>query len=393
MLYFLGLTCALPFAVTIIAILAFMGLLFYWLWKDDRERLTEKYDNNNRLTVAIVLFGTWQLVSHGSAVATRYGGWDAWAQWNYHANILAHPAYWKNMFLDVRFDHPDYPLFLPATIGFFSRLCGGSNVLIPQIVSAFFTFAIPLIIYIDVREKRKLLAAVMLLVFAYDSFYLARGLSQYADTPLAFFFLCALVCFSHVQESRKMVVLCAAFLGCCCWTKNEGIVITAVFLLFNANVLLRKRHILPFVLGIAAPLAVLFFFKLAYAPANDMVSGQGGNTLQLALQPARYKMIYTSLLQNIQANFNTMAYATMGYIAVCLWRKVALGRQFVMMLTCIVAYNQIYAISVLDLAYHLSTSQDRLIHQLMPAFMYVVASTLPSRPEIEAAQPIMFRQI
>ncbi|HXS36958.1 MAG TPA: hypothetical protein VN721_09670 [Flavipsychrobacter sp.] len=322
---------------------------------------------------AIMVIGVFLITNRTYYFAEKHGGYDAYAIWNYHAEMLAHQYSWKKLFLYTHFGHPDYPYCLPAFLGFFFRLFHDHyTVLIPFAFSFLITLCTPLLIYTELFKKNIVIAALILILFATDDYFLKQGVSQYADTLLAFFFLCAIICMQHYKENKKLIVLCAAFLGCCMWTKNEGSILSVIFVLFHARTIFSKHNFKYFLAGIIVPLLIITFFKVAYAPANDLISNQAASPYLKLFQAGRYKMIYDKLVVNLNTLFPVVKIGLMVYIIFCIVERKLPNKEFVMLLVCMGAYFMIYVFTPYDVAWHLNTSQDRLMHHLMPAMMYVL---------------------
>lgn len=370
-LYFASLICHLPFAIT----LALIGASLWLLYRSIARFLPAVAEENRTAPViSIVLLAagigviTWKSYSTGS----KYGEWDAWCMWNFHAKYLADGDLWQRMFLNQKADHTDYPLLLPGTVGFLIRLCNGRlTLMIPFIFSLLMTLFIPVLLYLESPGRYKIAGTIALFVLGTNTYYVTNGLTQYADVVLAFFFLCAVICAEHARVDSRYTLLAAACLGCCIWTKNEGLILAGIFMVFNSRLLLANaKHT---AIGLSAFAVIYVIFKLAYAPANDMVAGQNHDTLNQLFVPLRYKVIYKHLTDNIDKNFYYLKIVIPLYLLLCMVKRQWPGRQFMMLTCCGVAYFFVYVLSVQDLEWHLTTSQDRLILQLMPALLYVAA--------------------
>lgn len=302
------------------------------------------------------------------------GEWDAWAIWNLHASYLTDPEHWQRMFLNIKNGHPDYPLGLPAFLAFFIRLCNGNGAeLIPFILSFFITIVIPLFIYSEVLKKNIVIAGAALFLFVQDDYYLNRGVAQYADTLLGLFFLCAVACIYRAKENKRYILLSAFFAGAGMWVKNEGIVLAAIFILFNFDTFLAPKNLKFFFAGFILPAITVAVYKVRYSTGNDMVGNQGSNTINYLKNKSRYDMIYSWFKTNLNTNFYYIKIGVFIYGLLSLLQKKFPDRQMLMLLTCLGVFMAFYLVTPNDLEWHLSTSQDRLMHQLMPAFMYVLA--------------------
>lgn len=365
-LYFLMLVPGLPLFVIAPVIVAALVLLYRWVNREYQPPVQNSIWRMAILAIALVM-----IADNADGLVEKHGQWDAWAIWNLHAHYLADPVYWKNMFQNLDHAHPDYPLALPATIAFFSRLAGGFHMLIPYTLHVLTMLCIPVFIYTELYRKSLLVASLMLLLFINNDMFITQGVSQMADTMLAFFFLAAFVCFDYATEHRQMVILSSAFLGMCMWTKNEGIMLALVFILFHARVFfLEWRRTLY---GIALPIIALLVFKLGYTPANDLVSRQSAETFNNITDWSRYEQIYRSWMDTINQHYKTLKYLVVLYLFYCLMRRKLPDSRLLLILTCLAGYFMIYIFSYQDLEWHLFTSAHRLLHQLMPALVYVFA--------------------
>ena len=365
-LYFLALIPGLPLWITAPVIIAALVFLYRWLNKEYQPPVQSSIWRMAILAIALVL-----VADKADELAEKHGQWDAWAIWNLHARYLADPAYWQNMFQNTEHAHPDYPLAVPATIAFFSRLAGGFHLLIPYTVHVLVMLCIPVLIYTEMNRKSLLVASLALLMFVTNDMYIIQGVSQMADTMLAFFFLAAFVCFDYARENRQMIIISSAFLGLCMWTKNEGIMLAVVFVLFNARVfMLEWKRVLY---GLGLPLIALLIFKIGYAPATDLVARQSADTLDNITDWGRYQQIYHSWIDTINEHYKTLKYLVVLYILYCMLRRKLPDRRLLVILTCLASYFMIYIFSHQDLEWHLFTSAHRLLHQLMPVVVYIFA--------------------
>lgn len=323
----------------------------------------------------IFLAGTMILTNKVYYIAPKHGLWDAWSIWNLHAKYLADPPQWKRLFLNDTYCHPDYPMLLPSVIAFFNKLCGHFSLLIPYAVHFLITLSIPILIYLETYKKNVLIAGLVFILFSVNEFYLMEGTSQLADTLLAFFFLCAIVCVQYKEQSQ-MIAISAFFAGCCAWTKNEGIIIAGVFILFNARNFLTKGRFNLFIAGISLPLLSLLILKIFFAPANDIVSGQNASSFHQLFMTDRYKLIYDFFKVNFKLYFRDIKMFAIIYFITCIICRQLPDKQLLIIFLIATIYTIVYVLSPHDLEWHLATSQSRLMHQLMPATMFLLSKHL-----------------
>ncbi len=307
MLYFLSLTVAMPYGVTV-AVAVVCAVFFF---RHVRTiPVVDEAVTFPSLIIAILAIACGVLISKSYGVSEKYGGWDAWAIWNLHAKFLASKEHWRNLFLNVTYSHADYPLLLPGFNAFWGRMFAGKHI---EMVSFIFNFSItlfiPVLIFFETQKKNILIAAIALFLFMYDKFFVFQGVSSYADTAVAFFFLCAFISMCQEEVPHKWAAIAGACLGCCLWTKNEGVILAVVFTLFYLRELIKGGGFKYFLAGIAMPLLTLLVFKIGYAPANDLVAGQSSKTLMQVFEWSRYSMIFQSFTTTIGEKYNWVAVA------------------------------------------------------------------------------------
>ncbi|RYD54737.1 MAG: hypothetical protein EOP56_18505 [Sphingobacteriales bacterium] len=369
LVYFICLVFHLPFLLSVPLVLASWFLAVRWL---NKKESSAKEESSGKLGIIILGIGIYLITSKAYVYAGKYGEWDAWAIWNMHARYLVDTDHWKGLFQISAYAHTDYPLMLPANIAFFSRLFADkAMLLVPFGFHFLVTLCIPVLIFSELHKRSTIVSTIALLLLATDEFYIREGVAQYADTLLAFFFLCAFIAINH-QERKESLIITGFMLGCCMWTKNEGVVLAGIFTMFYLPLLLRTRLLRYFVIGVALPLIVWAVFKMLYAPANDIVSGQGGSTWEYILQADRYKLIWDFLYNNLMLKFKVVFYAVVIYLAICIIFRRTPDKQLLIILTCLAAYMAIYVVTPHDLEWHLFTSQHRLLHQLLPVTIYAL---------------------
>src|ERR1700730_12069191 len=93
-LYYLSLVCHAPFPVFIVfALLAVAGVVML----TKRVIASESTGNISAVASAMVLYAVVHFTLYNCRHSYVYGGWDAFAMWNYHARFLSDPAYWQQL--------------------------------------------------------------------------------------------------------------------------------------------------------------------------------------------------------------------------------------------------------------------------------------------------------
>src|ERR1700733_12034153 len=185
-----------------------------------------------RLAIAfgVVLVIAWvRLVQ--MATALPVGNWDAWALWNLRAKFLAGPGgAWRYALSPLLSNsHPDYPPLLPAFVARVWKAAGSVDTLAPALTALVFFAALIALLVSAVALLRGTASALLAgLVILSTTSLLVWAPSQYADIPLAFYYLGA-IALTFLSNSRALVFagLCA---GLAAWTKNEGIAFLVCFL-------------------------------------------------------------------------------------------------------------------------------------------------------------------
>lgn len=384
-LYFFSLVLHLPVAVT--ALLVVLTGYFSYRWVNRHINSFTSHESfssseipaEGRKGFLLLAAGIAALTAAAILLARKYGDWDATTIWNFDALFLKDPQYWKALF-KVEISHPDYPLLLPGNTAFFWRLLGTVSTTVPFIVSMLFYAMIPVLVYLELYAKNTWIAAIAFGVFLTNSYYLNLGLIQCADVPLGFYLLGAMVAMDRYKNSLTpaFIFLCGALLGCCIWTKNEGLVMALLFGIFYLKTILSQKNFQYFTAGLLPFALTLFVFKTFYAPANDLVRNQHLVPWQNITDISRYKIIFQFFAEQLLHHFPIPAIAVTGYIVYCIVRKQKLSKNFWLLCAIMGAYFLVYIYTPYNIEWHVSTSIGRLMVQLMPAMIYVAANHLAS---------------
>ncbi len=374
-IYFLSLLMVLPLWLSApIALSALAGL---WRWLIPGAPMSEVQASGTErkqwISLVVLAAGVAGLAITGPATAPKYGGWDAWTIWNLHARTLTDAEHWRKMFQNVANGHPDYPLALPATLAFFMRLFSSADgYMIPFVFSMFVAISIPVLVYGEIERKSLPVAVVILAVFVVESYYIINSTTQYADALLSFFLLCAVVCVQYARDNTKFLMAAAVFAGLCVWTKNEGAIVAGIFMALYAPVFFSRaalRYTFP---AIAFPLLVVFVFKLVCPVQNDLVREAGSSTMGLLLQGERWTTVFNFFADVFNQRFAYSRWIVAAYLVLCVVKKRLPSQRFLLVVFCAFAYFLVYIVTPKDLAWHLSTSAERLLFQLFPLLLYAV---------------------
>jgi hypothetical protein len=241
-------------------------------------------------------------------------GWDAFSIWNLHARFLFRGgAQWRDGFSPlISWSHPDYPPLLPGAIAHFWSVMGYESPAVPAAIGFLFTFGTVGVLFSSLSILRgRMMATLGAIAMLSTPFFIEQGASQYADVPLAFFFLATIVLLCLQGESpedpsappgRGFLVMAGLAAGFAAWTKNEGILFIFAIIFARLMVLLlsESRHEtsgrcsredwVAFATLLVSALPALFmiaWFKRTIGLPGDLLSDPS-SWLKKVVDPARY---------------------------------------------------------------------------------------------------------
>jgi hypothetical protein len=352
------------------------------------------------VTISALIFSG--LIFINLTIARPQGSFDAWGIWNRTARfIYRDPENWRATFSPDLFwlMHADYPLLIPLNVAWGWDAAGGETSRVPSMQSALFLFATIGLMFTSIGRLRSVgQASLASLVLVGAPIFFFTGYGQIADVPVAFYILAAsvLIYFYFVFKQPGLLALAGFMAGLAAWTKNEGLLFVAVSppVLILAGRGERFRPLLVYLAGLAIPLAVVVYFKIALAPANDLFGSGDANLLAKIMDPFRYITILKELQGNLLA-FAGWPFSIFIQLAIYAWivrlhptipsvRGVyAVAALIILQL---LGYCAVYLLTPHDLVRHLTTSLSRLILQLYPSSIFLFFSLI-SEPE-EILQPL-----
>jgi hypothetical protein len=233
------------------------------------------------LLLTAVAFAVTMFVVH--SLEKPYGEWDAWSIWNLKARFLFRGGEdWKNaLSTQMPNSHPDYPLLLPSILAMCWTLARGESISAPIAVAFLFTLGTCGLLISSIGILRgKTPAFVAGIVVLATSSFIQLGAMQYADVPMSFYILAtlALLCLQdRFPGDLRFSIAAGLTAGFAPWTKNEGWLFLAVVFLARLIAILRFNgravlgpHFLRFAAAALPAVALTGFFKLQFAPTNDL---------------------------------------------------------------------------------------------------------------------------
>jgi hypothetical protein len=255
-----------------------------------------------------VMLGLFAAAFFSASDANPQGGWDAFSVWNIRARFLLHTNTWKYAVTTFPIGaHMEYPLLLSSLVARGWIYAASSSPLVPVTIAFAFAVAAVAVLVSALSLIRGtaigLLSGIVLLA---NPDLMSQAPSQYADVPLAFFFLAALSLAVLGGESRRperYLSLAGVFAGFAAWTKNEGIllvVVLAAALLLSIGLSTgwraAARRSAAFVLGALPGLLLALWFKAALAPP-DPLAAQFTLSVGQKLAPSRLFQVAAGFLK------------------------------------------------------------------------------------------------
>jgi hypothetical protein len=336
-----------------------------------------------------------------TVLTSPHGQWDAWMTWNLSARFLfGGGSQWERAFSET-LRHPDYPLLVPGAVARAWYYAGTDTVAAPALIGFVFTAATVMLGWASLvllRSRRE--AHLAALVLLGTTFLILHGASQYADVPVGWYFLAAVVIF-FVHDDHKgvpgLVALAGLAAGLGGWTKNEGLMFLLALAVGRCGAMwllgdFRRaaREMAWFAAGAAPALVLTLYFKGHFAPANYLFSpGEHGLdvTVGRLLDVGRYRFLAGAIVRELMAFGESGMAAPIWLLAAYLLCTGAARRRdrdtalWTTMLTgCLMAIGHLLVLLVApgDMPRLASASLNRLILQLWPAAVFT--GFMVSRP-------------
>ncbi len=334
--------------------------------------------------------------------AEPYGGWDAWAIWNFHARAMGQAGMaWPALLAEpaLSWTHPDYPRLVASAV---ARLWawGGSEAPAASalVSSALAAGGAGVLLAVAARVRGWTLACAAALALVGTPFFITFAPNQHADLPLASYLLASvgflLAGTGGAAPLRGSLFLAGLSAGMAGWTKNEGLLFSLLFAVLGGMAVGRRHGRAAcgaLALGLVAGLAPVTVFKLTLAPGNDLLSAPLGPRLAGVFDAARHRTILAALGRDL-AGFGEWRWPP--YVALALpflaWgrrRRLEGTERTVGPLTglMLAGYYVVYLLSPQDLGWHLNTSLVRLLLQLWPLAILGWVLAVPAVDASEAA--------
>ena len=325
------------------------------------------------------------------SIKRPHGSWDAMWIWNLRARFLDlgemsraeafHPA--------LIASHLDYPLLVPGTVARCWAYAGGEPTLGPILVALAFSLAlIGLLLSALTALRGRIQGLLGCLALLATPTLIEVGSSQYADVPLAYFFLATVVALvmgdraATPRGSTTWAVVAGMMAGFAAWTKNEGLLFLGSVVASRLALVVPSRgwkaagrEAIAFATGLAPIFAVVVAFKVHLAPPNDFLAAQSPvEIIAKFTDPSRYALVGKAVAGQL-GGFASGAVAWLVVYRLLLGgapRRPGTGTVWLVLALMIVGYLLVYLSSPLFLPWHLQWSLDRLILHLWPLGVFAV---------------------
>ena len=320
---------------------------------------------------------------------------------------------------DEFLNHPDYPLLIPGMIAISWRALGhdlghGSG-LAPVSTALVFTLATAGLLFSALNYQRKFIAACLATWVALLSGSVLRvGALQYADIPLAYMILGAVVCiYLFLKEERSAwLVLGGVFCGLSTWTKNEGWSLVVAVLLSLLLVLWVQRRplrestgrICLFLAGGLPWILVTLYYKLTFKVPNEFfVSRTVTNVLTDLLDVSRWMHAIERAVSQINLQDGRI-FILLVLVALVTGtvkqHRLSAAAGFLVVGLVGLQYLTIFVISPYDMDWHMDTALPRLAVHLYPAALFLIFTRLdlgkrkvPAHPATDLKDSLAVRQV
>lgn len=373
-IYFLGQAAHLPLGWIIAAV---TSALFFVLWQLLRLQQKDPLEAPFGLQIGIVVFLFVAAIACGLR-ARWYGDWDAAIIWNLHARHLTTPG-WKAIFEPGISGNNAYPYGLSGFIALLWRISGHFSPVVPLLAALIPTLAIPVLVVLQQQKaglKSLLLIGISFLSFRY---YFALGMAQYADIQIAFLLLLLFIVFGRYRQTgfRKYLLLAGALCGALCWTKMEGFLLSGLFLLTHIRPLARKPVTFLYLLPGWLPFAVFWWvLQDAGIPRSSLLVS--GKVIIAHLSDSARLWKTTRLYAEVMfAQHYRFLVLWLLYVVLLGGRRPFFSAGFAFIGSTVLAYFLLYWLLVTTaLGWNIATSLPRLLLQLYPALVFLVAGKM-----------------
>jgi hypothetical protein len=292
------------------------------------------------------------------------GSWDAFSIWNLRAKFLVSSdglaaRAWSPL---LRYTHPEYPMLLPSFIARGWAYSGSISEMTP-IATSFLFFVGMLGLGVGALSiwRSPSLGLAFGLILGASPSLLHEVPAQYADIPLAYFFVGAVA-----MALLDRPLLAGAFAGLASFTKNEGGVFLVLLLL---AVVIGKRGVGRFVAA-AAPFAILSaVFKFVLAVGISGIKTGAANTNQAGEIVSAFVTEFINLGAGFYHPLLPVAALSLIWGLDSRFRLQAMTA-IVISAAMLASYFAVFLFTANDITWQLGTALARLYAQVWPTALF-----------------------
>ncbi len=338
-------------------------------------------------------------------VAVRpYGLYDGMAIWTYRALQWTRSGDgFPEVVRLMTESQPGYPLLLPGFISGQFTLWGSESVGIPIATGWFFLIGLAAATYLAVaRWSTPPNAALAVALLLSTPMIWRWEFAQSADVAVAFFVLVAAHGLVEMTGGTDRVgvppLLTGFFLGLLVWTKNEGVILaivmvaTAVAAVFLRHVHLPRRRWISVTAGALPGITATIAFKTSWVTLNETGRYLRPEAASLLAEPDRWAEIARAVAGRLVPVSAGVAWGLTWFVLIGLLVVAASRRResstawpwafyLVVFLLLLAIDAGIYLITPEPLGWHLRTSLDRLLMQIVPLLLVAVFIAVRPTPE------------
>ena len=289
---------------------------------------------------------------------------------------------------------PGYPLLLPGLVGSEFTLWGGESTIIPIATGWFFVVSVAAVCILSVKRWASLSIALAAAALLLSTPLVWRwAFAQCADLALASFTLAAAYGLCEIGTRRRQEStpswLVGLFLGLMVWTKDEGLFL-AIILLAVAVLRARlgggrpqNRGWLGVAVGALPGLVATGVLKIAWVSSGEAQRYLDAEIWSRLTDPGRWRSVAAAFAERLvpwsgEGLWGGTLVVLLALSIVVIWRRPKAGAGLGAALYGVPAvlaagfFAAAYLLTPEPLEWHLRTSLDRLLMQLLPLAVVAV---------------------
>lgn len=379
-------------------------ILLFFLFKTGTNWKFTKLTWQGYLLLFIPLVGL-GLMSYAFLFYSRmhpYGFEDTWSIWNFLARFLYRMNSPAILFNHPYYEpfHPDYPPGLGLNVAWGWFVLQRESTSLPIAIAFYILVSPALLLWGALQKWRGFLPAILATLLYTMIPNLKWSVGQMADGFISLYMLSAIIMlYGYLRSSQPgFLFLAGLAAGYSAWIKNEGLLFVCVFLVIVILMVWKQnveRSAKKWIAGgLAAPLLITAAYKVVIGTPSDLFSGDQSITAQL-IDIQRWWIIARDFSTNILRYGNwpvSVVFVLVVYALLMGFDRKESSRQIWLLLIILgqfAGYFVIYLITPHDLAWHISTSMDRLVSHLFPMIIFwlFVALRPPQYAPVQESMP------